>query len=86
MSSSEDTRRPEGSPLRGGADRLTSGAAAGHLDRVRLEREAVLGSEIGEPGIELAVDELDDAMAAGADEMVVVPVAAEAVARLAAVV
>lgn len=46
----------------------------------------MLGSEIGEPGIELAVDELDDAMAAGADEMVVVPVAAEAVARLAAVV
>ena len=65
---------------------LAAGAAAGDLDRVRLEREAVLGGEIGEPGVELAVAELDDPVAARADEMVVMAVAAQAVARLSAVV
>jgi hypothetical protein len=53
---------------------------------VRLEREAVLGGELGEPRVELAVAELDDAVAARADEMVVMAVAAKAVARLSPVV
>lgn len=72
--------------LPSGADRLARGAAAGDLDRMRLEREAMLGSEIGEPGIELAIAELDDAVTPRADQMVMVSFAAEAVARLAPVV
>ena len=40
----------------------------------------------GEPGVELAVAQLDDAVTARAHEVVMVTLAAEAVARLAAVV
>src|SRR5439155_20950342 len=61
----------------------TAGADAGDLDRVPGHREAVRGAEIVEPRVELALAQLDDAMTLRADEMVVVPFAAEAIADLA---
>ena len=46
----------------------------------------MLGGEAGEPAVEVAVAELDDAVARAADEMVMVSLAAEAVADLAGMV
>src|SRR5919201_2931925 len=53
---------------------------------MRADGEAVLRREVVEPRRQVAVTHLDDAMAAVADEVVVVTLAAEAVARLAGVV
>ena len=46
----------------------------------------MLGGEAGEPPVEVAVAELDDAVARAADEMVMMSLAAEAVADLAGMV
>ena len=45
--------------------------------------EAVLARDPVEPGAELALDELDDTVALGAHEMMVVPLRAAAIAELA---
>src|SRR5688500_12456751 len=57
-------------------------AETGHLEAVAGGDEAVRARDPLEPRIELAVGELDDAVAAGADEMVVVALAAPPVAEL----
>ena len=46
----------------------------------------MLGGEVGQPRVELAVAQLDDAVAPRAHEVVMMPLAAQAVARLTAVV
>ncbi len=46
----------------------------------------MLGGEAGEPGVEVAVAELDDAVARAADEVMVMALAAEPVADLAGMV
>ena len=61
-------------------------ARARHLDGVRADGEAVLGSEAGEPSVEVAVAEFHDAVASAADEMMVVTLAAKAIADLAGMV
>ena len=61
-------------------------AEPGHVEAVAGGDEAVLGRDAVEPGVELAVADLDDPVAVGADEVVVVRVAAPAVAELATVV
>src|SRR5215218_362294 len=69
--------------------RSDPGAALGadpvHLDAVRGDREAVLRGAALQPVLELAVAQLDDPVALVAYEVVVVPVAAEAVAGVARV-
>ena len=74
-----DAPRPPGAEGSASADsagvggRLAAGRAhAGDLDPVRVDAEAVLGGELVEPGLQVAVAELDDAVAARADEVVVV--------------
>jgi hypothetical protein len=58
------------------------GADAGRLDRVRADREAVRSGSLAEPEVQIAVDELDHPVAALADQMVVMLLATESVARL----
>jgi hypothetical protein len=58
------------------------GTYPGHFHGVRVDGEAVLGGEAGQPRVELARAELDDPVALGADEVVVMPFAAKAVADL----
>ena len=62
------------------------GAEPGHLEMVTCGNEAVLLGRATEPLLEFAVGELDDAVTTGADEMVVVILAAHPVAELAGVV
>jgi hypothetical protein len=45
--------------------------------------EAVIGGQRGQPALEVAVAELDDAMALATDEVVMMPLTAKAVADLA---
>src|SRR4029079_18552085 len=62
---------------------LTSSTKAGDLQRVPGRREPVLTCGLPEPFVHLAAFELGHAVAARADEMVMVPLAAEAVTGLA---
>jgi hypothetical protein len=64
-------------------DRATIGAHAGYLDRVGADREPVPGGTVSEPGIEVAVAQLDDTVTVLTDEMMVVALAAQPVAGLA---
>src|SRR5205809_5619953 len=57
-------------------------ADAGRLQPVTRGDEAVRGRDALEPAVELAVGQLDDAVALRADEMVMMLLAAEPVARL----
>ena len=59
-----------------------AGTEAGDLEAMVRCHEAVLGGEAVEPRVELALAELDDPMAAGADEVMVMLVAAPPVAEL----
>ena len=61
-------------------------AEAGNLQPVACRDEAVAAGDLIEPGPELAVHELDDTVAVRADEVVVVPLGAPAIAELAGVV
>jgi hypothetical protein len=70
----------------GGLDVSARGADSRDLDRMVGHGEAVLGAELVQPAFELAVAELDHPMAVGADEVVMVLVAAEAIADLAGMV
>jgi hypothetical protein len=65
--------------------RAAIGADAGRLDRVLTDREPVRSGSLAEPGVQIAVDELDYAVTALADQMVVMLLAAEPVAGLARV-
>lgn len=67
-------------------DRAASCADAGRLDRVPADREAVPTRPLPDPGVEVAVGDLDDEVAALADEVMVMSFAAEAVAGLAGMV
>jgi hypothetical protein len=62
------------------------GAHSRHLHRMRADRKSVAAGALVEPGVEVTLRELDHSMAPLADEMVMMPFAAEAVARLARVV
>jgi hypothetical protein len=62
------------------------GAGSADLDRVRVDDEAVFRGKTVEPRVELAVAELDDAVAAAADQVMVVRFAAEPVAGFARLV
>src|SRR5436305_15241454 len=59
-----------------------TGADAGRLQAVARGDEAVRGRDALEPAVQLAVSQLDDAVALRADEMVMMLLAAEPVARL----
>ena len=61
---------------------MAVGAGPRHLEGVSLDSEAVLPAQAKEPGIELAVLQLHDAVAFAADQMVMMSIAAEAVTDL----
>src|SRR5581483_1036705 len=75
-------RVPEGA----GARLAAVGAEPGDLDAVIGGDEAVPARDLGQPAVEAALTHLDHAVAAGAEQMMVVRLGAEAVAMLAAVV